>query len=106
MTENIVQLRGIAMAVAELAGTLDGHVACDVGPSLSCREADALASVFLAAGLEASALSWIEGHAAWSQSEERCGETHEHGDDSCDMDAHCQVTDEASALAYVRTVLS
>jgi len=98
MTEDrtVAQLLAIAEAVDAWAG-MDWHVAYDVGPQLTCSEADALARIFKAAGHSTWAESWIAGHA---EGDQECGEQ----SDQCeelDDDLHSHFKDEAGAEKYV-----
>ncbi|GAB2699180.1 hypothetical protein BKA24_001763 [Microbacterium marinum] len=63
----------LAAAVATLADAFDAYTLHDVGPALSCHEADALADVFTAAGLEDAAERVRDFHAL--------GDSEEEGDD-------------------------
>lgn len=54
-----------------------GYLAHDIGTSLTCTEAEAIACLFLSVGRPLDAQTWIESHAE--------------GDDCGDM--HCRCTD-------------
>ncbi|QDK03515.1 hypothetical protein SEA_PAINTERBOY_81 [Mycobacterium phage PainterBoy] len=50
----------------------DGNLAYEVGPTLSCTEAEALASLLLGIGKPEAAEAWINSHA----SSDDCGDIH------------------------------
>lgn len=67
-----------AAALTYFLDTFDGHTAYDVGPHLTCREADAMADFLRAYGQPDTADALIEGHAA----EDEEGDAHYEEDDA------------------------
>lgn len=55
----------VSNAIKHLADVFgDSMTAGDVGPHMTCGEAEALADVLRAAGHDAAADAWLEGHAS------------------------------------------
>lgn len=66
-------LKALEEALAEFIAAFDsGDLAWDVGPTLTCGEAEAVAGLLRALCLAQAAENWIEGHA---QSDD-CGDDH------------------------------
>jgi hypothetical protein len=55
--------REAADALANLAGTFDVYTCTDIGPALTCREADAMVNALIVGGNEAAAGALIGAHA-------------------------------------------
>lgn len=74
--------------LAEALGVLDDqHTAGDVGPSLTCREAEALAAILSAVGGHDVAATWLYGHAGGD-------------DDSGDLHACCPNEDCETVITW------
>ncbi|MEV0766495.1 hypothetical protein [Nocardia sp. NPDC050435] len=75
---------GRESALAVFTETFDcGSLAFEVGPALTCLEAEALAGLLGALGSAAGADAWIEGHAA----SDDCGDMHCQCEDCVPEDA-------------------
>lgn len=73
MTMLMPLLGALHDALAEFTTVFDaGDLAWEVGPALTCTEAEALAGLFRAVGLAEAAKNWVEGHAR----EDDCGDAH------------------------------
>ena len=59
---NVSRLHAAATTLAEVLS--DPMTAGDAGPAFTCNEAEAIAEVMRAVGLDEAAEAWIAGHAA------------------------------------------
>lgn len=92
---------------AERAGQLlatvfgDTHTAYDVGPALTCSEADAIASALHTLGQTSAAILILCGHALGDEDATKVdtGDVHSH------LVRHDSTADEIAAFAYLKTHL-